>query len=228
MKTDAVRYKPEVVWRTLAKKVHLLTKETEEEPATYRMTVDAVDSNELKHGQLSDAYNFWDNVGNPYKIIAVNGSEIDVKDIFRTGFCPTSGKIGVIYKSVWKGRALYLPPVCYQFLHPIALQRRDQFILVILWSNVPNPKRIPFTNSNNPKIEDYQGTQQDGFCLAEDYGESPFVQLWQIDSDGNIIERTEKPYFKLNAEDLIDSIVFADNETEGIGETISGYILIRQ
>lgn len=228
MRTDAVRYKPEVVWRVKARQVFLLTKETEEEPATYRLTVESFDSNDLKHGELSDKFNFWDNVGNPYKIIDYTTTTIDVKDIFRTGFCPTSGKIGIVYKTVWKGRALYLPPISYQFLHPIALQRRDQFILDILWSNDPNAKRIPFTNTNNPKIENYQGIQEDGFCLAEDYGENPFVQLCQIDSEGNIIERTEKPYFKINGESLIDSIVFANNEEEGIGEVITGFIWIRK
>ena len=75
-------------------------------------------------------------------------------------------------------------------------------------------ERVEFTNSNEPSLVDYQVN----YYIP--YGDNPKVVLYQVDELGNVIERTEKPYFqKLGG--VLDSIIFGT-----LDEVISGYILI--
>lgn len=217
---DATKYNPSICWKTIAKNVVQLTRETINSPATYKITVAYVDSNDLGAGTTSTDYYFTDFIGNPYSIIATGTGFISVSDDFRTGYAPTSGHIGYVHKSAYKGYSLYLPSHAWIHLHPTAQQNNQKYSLAILWGNDPNPRRYSFTASTEPKIINYQGTQGDGRKLAEDYGEDPKVRLMQIDEFGNIIERTERSYFQLVA-GKIDVITFGT-----LPDAIDGYIEI--
>lgn len=75
---DAKKYKPSVAWATIAKDVVRLTKETVDNPATYRLTVRAEDTNDLMPNDVAEGYWFTDNLGIPYLIKSV--TIIDVSD----------------------------------------------------------------------------------------------------------------------------------------------------
>lgn len=145
---------------------------------------------------------------------------LTVVDDFRTGHAPTSGHIGYVHKSAYKGYSLYLPSHAFRHLHPTAQQNNQKYSLAILWGNDPNSHRYPFTASTEPKITNYQGTQVDGRKLSEDYGENPKVRLMQTDEFGNTIERTERSYFQL-VDGKIDVITFGT-----LPDVIDGYIEI--
>lgn len=204
---DATKYNPTVCWKTIASNVVQLTRETIGDPATYKITVSFVDSNDIGAGQKLTGYYFTDFLGNPYSIIATGTSFISVSDDFRTGECPRSGHIGYVHKSAYKGYSLYLPSHAFRHLHPTALQTNNKYAMAILWNNDPNPYRISFSATTEPKIVNYQSLQLDGRNLSEDYGEDPKCRLMQIDESGNIIERTEKPYYEL-IDGKIDVITF--------------------
>lgn len=215
------KYKNDVVWRTKVENVKWLTEETLENPATYQATVKPEDLNDVGHivPTIDTIQCLVDHYGTPYRITAINGLTITVSDDFRTGECPQSGLTGFIYKTAYKGRSNYLPPVMYKFLHPNAAANRDQYNLAILWGNDPNPYRIEFTNSNIPKIENYQEDRLDGYNFAEDYGEDPQIELFTQDSEGVYWERQEKP-IRTFVDGLLDSIVF------DLSDTYTGYIKI--
>ena len=194
---DATKYNPTVCWKTIASNVVQLTRETIGDPATYKITVSFVDSNDIGAGQKLTGYYFTDFLGNPYSIIATGTSFISVSDDFRTGECPRSGHIGYVHKSAYKGYSLYLPSHAFRHLHPTALQTNNKYAMAILWGNDPNPHRVSFSATTEPKIVNYQSLQLDGRNLSEDYGEDPKCRLMHIDEFGNIIERTEKPYYEL-------------------------------
>lgn len=204
---DATKYNPTVCWKTIASNVVQLTRETVSVPATYKITVSFVDSNDIGAGQKLTGYYFTDFLGNPYSIIATGTTFISVSDDFRTGECPRSGHIGYVHKSAYKGYSLYLPSHAFRHLHPTALQTNNKYAMAILWNNDPNPHRVSFSATTEPKIVNYQSLQVDDRNLSEDYGENPKCRLMQIDESGNIIERTEKPYYEL-VDGKIDVITF--------------------
>lgn len=224
---DAIRYKPILAWRTLIRNVFLLTDETEDSPATYQGTINPLDFNDIGYGQVEVGFYFIDNVGIPYDIISVPDSNtIQVKDSFRVGHCPTSGKTGVIYKSVWKNRALYLPPVYYQFLHPIAMLKKDQFNLDILWSNDPNARRFAFTDVTQVEITDWTAdivdTEGITYNPAVDWGENPKFEVWQDNGNNTYSKLQVEPYITRDAvTGNIVSVLFS-----GSGELITGYLII--
>jgi len=218
--TIASKYNPTVAWRTLASNVFRLTAETEETPATYRVTVAVVNSNDIGAGGKEIGYYLVDYIGVPYSIIDVDTNTVDVSDDFRTGKCPTSGKNAIIYKSVFAGRGLYLAPSSFINLHPtLALANSHKYDMALLWANDPNVKKIDFEDSTTPTIEDYQDDQVDGFNLAEDYGENPLVRCIIIVDANTEYQLQQMPQFTL-VDGLIDTIFF------DLAEQLSGYILI--
>jgi hypothetical protein len=101
---EASRYLPTVAWRTIITNVIYLTEATISSPATYRVSVNPLDFNEIFGVDPSDVlkigYYIKDYIGHTYSIIAVNGMIIDISDDFRVGFGPQSGRYGLVYKSV--------------------------------------------------------------------------------------------------------------------------------
>jgi hypothetical protein len=223
--TFATKYNPSVSWRTLSANVYQLIRETVEEAATYRVTVKAIDTNNPGAGQKEIGYYLVDYIGTPYLIIGTGSTTIDVQDIFRTGFCPTSGQMSIVYKSVYNGRALCLAPDNFRHLHPLALLNSHRFDMAVLWANDPNAKKVPFTASALPTINNYQTDQEDPedptktINYAEDFSEDPQVRCI-ITVDGSIrFQRQQMPFFTY-VDDLIDTIYF------DLGEELSGYMLI--
>lgn len=126
--------------------VKLLTKETEEAPAVYQMTKNPpIDRHEIGSGQFEIGCYFISFMGNPYTIVSNDETTIDVRDDFRVGIAPTSGKVGIIYKSVGDGRSPFIAPIYYQFLHKTASENLKRLELAILWqyANLLNSKWIP-------------------------------------------------------------------------------------
>lgn len=212
--TIASKYNVEVSWRTLAKDVFQLTRETVGDPATYRMTVKAIDSNNPGAGLKEIGYTLFDFMGIPYSIIGTTSTTIDVSDDFRTGKCPTSGKNAFICKAVFKGRALYVSQIHFQHLHSLALGNSRKYDMALLWANDPNAKKIPFADAIKPIIENYQTDQVDPedvtktINYAEDFGENPVVRLFIVQDANTAFEyRLISPIFTY-IDGLIDKISF--------------------
>lgn len=224
---DSTKYNPLIAWRTIAKDVFQLTRETTNDPATYRMTVSVIDNNDLGAGQKAIGYPFTDYFGTPYKIIAVDTNTIDVEDIFRTGYCPTSGKEGWVHKSAYKGYSFMLPASLFWNLHPLAQSNNNNFAMSILWANDPNARRIPFTSILMPEIADYRANIADEYGIPfnpmDDYGQNPQFEVYQLTESGKYSRIPIDPQITRNGVDnLIDSVLFS-----GTGEEITGYILIK-
>ena len=212
--TIASKYNVEVSWRTFAKDVFQLTRETIGDPATYRMTVKAIDSNNPGAGLKEIGYTLFDFMGIPYSIIGTTSTTIDVSDDFRTGKCPTSGKNAFICKSVFRGRALYVSQIHFQHLHPLALSNSRKYDMALLWANDPNAKKIPFTTAVKPSIENYQSDQADPedetktINYHEDFDEKPNIKLFiVIDANTSFECRKVDPIFTY-IDGLIDTISF--------------------
>lgn len=220
-----MKYSPQIAWRTLALSVFQLTRETVQNPATYRASVAVIDSNNPGAGQKEIGFYMVDYCGVPYLIIGVGSGYIDVQDYFRVGRCPTSGQMAIIYKSVYNGRSLALAPDSFQHLHPMALNNSHKYELALLWANDPNAKKVPFTNQATPSIVNYQITQTDPedptktVNFAEDFGENPSVRL-VINYEGTTKYHSMQNCFFTFDAGLIDSIYF------DIGESVTGYISI--
>lgn len=224
---DSTKYNSSVAWRTLAKDVFQLTRETVDNPATYRITVKAINTNDIGQGQKEIGYPFTDYFGTPYKIIDLASNTIDVEDIFRTGLCPTSGREGWIHKSAYKGYSFMLTANLFWNLHQLAASNNNKYAMSILWGNDPNGRRIHFTNVLMPTIADYRANllDEDGvsFNPAEDYGQNPQLQVFQLLEDGTYSQIFLGENITRSLVDgLIDSILFS-----GTGEEITGYILIK-
>jgi hypothetical protein len=224
--SDSTKYNPLVSWRTLALNVYQLTRETVNDPATYRITVNPIDRNDLNAGTKTIGYYFTDYNGIPYTIINTASTTIDVSDDFKTGLCPTSGRCGIVHKSAYKGYSLYLPSHLFRHLHPIAIQNNYKYSMSILWGNDPNPRRISFSAIEQPAIADYRSdlTDMDGitFNPSEDYGQHPKFEVWQeIDTDIYSRLPIDPVVTRSSIDGLIDSVIWS-----GTGETITGYIII--
>ena len=197
-------------WRTIVRNVILLST-----PNTYRVGVSPIDlGNPGALLPVEIGFLLIDNAGHIYTIIAVGVGTIDVEDIFGTGENPQSGLTGIVCSTANKGRSLYLPQGLMNYLDKSARPYLDSIAWSILWANDPNSISIPFGNTDTPLIENYQDN------YSEDYGELPKISLIQIDTEGNRIERTEKPYF-IVVDGLINSIVFGT-----LSEPITGFIIL--
>lgn len=226
MAIDLTKYNNLIAWFTLAESVVQLTRQTVDNVATFRMTVKAIDTNNAGQGQKAANYTFTDNIGIPYKIIAVTATTIDVSDEFRQG-CPVGGKVGIIHKSAYKGYSIHLPAELLYRLHQTAASNNNKFAMSILWQNDPNGRRIPFTNILQPSIANYRDelVDSDGitFKPMEDYGQNPQFQVFQILEDGTYSQIFLGENITRNGIDgLIDSVIWS-----GTGESITGYILIK-
>lgn len=212
--TIATKYNPQIAWRTLTKDVFQLTKETDTEPATYRMTVKAIDTNNPGAGEKEIGYCVVDYLGSIFPIIGVDTTTVDIQDIFRTGGCPTCGQMAIIYQSVYNGRSQYLMQDNFRFLHPLALANYLKYAVALLWANDPNAKKVPFATAVKPTIENYQTDQVDPEDItkiinyAELYGENPIIRLFIINDESSSFEyRQISPVFTY-VDGLIDTISF--------------------
>jgi len=142
---DATIYNPKVAWKTILNNVFQLTKETVDNPATYRATIKSIDSNNVGSGQYEIGFCCFDFMGNPYPIIATGTNTIDVVDVFRIRLCPTSGKKAVIIEPVIDGESLYLSQETFQGMHPLALANAHKYDIPILWDNRGGIEAIEFT-----------------------------------------------------------------------------------
>jgi hypothetical protein len=221
----AAKYNPQTAWRTLAKDVFQLTRETINTPATYRLTVKAIDSNNPGAGSKDVGYYLVDYMGVPFRIIAVSEGAVDVSDDFRAKRCPTSGQMAIIYQSVYGGRALYLSPDNFQHLHPGALANSHKYDVALLWANDPNAKQVPFTATSIPTISTYQDDQVDPddvektINYASDFGENPLVRCIVTVDATHRYQLQQAPLFTY-VDGKIDTIHFELNNEE------SGYLLI--
>lgn len=217
--TIATKYNAEVAWRTIARGVFQITRATITEgvitPATYGISISAIDSNEPGAGTIEAGYYLIDNWGTPYRFTTAS----IISDDFNTGRCPMSGLMAIVYKSSFKGRSLYLSPDSFRHLHNKAWSNYQPYANALLWANNPNAKKITFTTTQTPGVTGFQGNQLDGYNLAEDYGELPKIQLFTTGENGTILERQEVAiYSYING--LIDSIMFDLSQPE------TGYIII--
>lgn len=133
-----------VAWHTIANEVVQLTEQTETDPATYRITVAPIDTNDVGAGEKDVAYYFKDYIGTTGKIIAYDSTTIDVEDSFRRGFCPVVGKTAVIYKSIEEDSP-YLAPIFYRFLSQQALEYSRQIEEAVLWNDLLHVSAIEDT-----------------------------------------------------------------------------------
>jgi len=222
---DLTKYNTILAWFTSVDQLFQLTRETVDNPATFRLTVKSIDPNNKGAGIKAINDTFTDNIGVPYKIIDITTNTIDIEDVFGQG-CPVNHKTGIIHKSAYKGYSIHLPSELLYRLHPIAASNNNKFAMSILWGNDPNKRRIPFTSILQPSIADYRTDliDEDGitFNQSEDYGQNPQLEIYQILEDGTYSQL----FLGINitrslVDGLIDSILFSDT-----GQEIAGYILI--
>lgn len=205
--SNLIKHINKVAWRMLLTDCVLLSEGDETNFPEWRVYYKSIDANDPGFEQRKVGYYLQEYVGHTFETVSFGLNYIDVIDIFRVNVSPTVNCEGVYYESVFSGRAPVLAPIFRKYLDKVASEYSKSIEIDILWSNDPNPKRILFENTVEPKIENYQSIQLDGFILAEDFGENPKLRLLQIDEFNNLIERTEKPYF-INIGGLIDSITF--------------------
>lgn len=212
---EANIFLPSVAWRTYARNVILLTAETSLVPATYRISVQPIDINELGAvtAEKQIGFYFKDYVGHTYRIIAFTTITIDVSDDFRVGVGAQSGRQAVLYKSVGNGESPYLAPIFYRHLDKSALEYSRQAELDILWRNGAFSVKIEFANTATPSVTDYQNT----YSLK--FGQLPKFTLMTYDSAGVEWERQERPLRQF-VDGLLDSIVY------DLSDLYSGYIIL--
>lgn len=214
---EGTSYKPIVAWRTVIKEVVMISAESELTPAIYQLTVEPVDTTNPGASTADKAVGYYvmDYLGHIYRITEINvggnPKRIKVSDDFRWQLSPINGKQGIVYKSVGEGTAPWLAVTYGTHLSSTAANTAAGIDNAILWKM---SERVEFTNTNEPSLTNYQTN------YLVPYGDNPKVTLYQIDELGNIIERTEKPYFQI-VDGLLDSIIFGT-----LDEVISGYILI--
>jgi len=201
------KHLPTIAWRTEVNTVIMLSE------TTYKVDVEPIDNNEPGAATRLIGNYFKDNVGNTYKIIDSDATSITIEDEFDLAIGPQVGKQGIVFKSVGKGTAPYLAPVYYRHLDKSALEYSRRFELDILWRNDPNAIKIEFTNTQTPKLEDYQTN------YAEMYGELPKVQLITYDSEGVEWVRQEVPIW-YRTDGLLTSIEW------DLSDLYSGYIIL--
>ena len=225
--SEYTKYNPLIAWRTIAANVVQLTREDEDIPSTYRITVAVIDTNDIGKGQKDDTCFFTDNSGIPYKIIDTDIDTIDVIDIFKTGLCPVGGKEGWVHKTAYKGYSHALPANLFWNLHKLAPQNNYKYAVSVLYQNDPNTRRVAFTNVNAPSIA-YRGTliDMDGveFNPMEDYGQNPKFEVYQKTENGKYSRMNgtmEHQLIRSLVDGLIDSVNWS-----GTGELITGYYTI--
>lgn len=200
--TDYTKHNVKSAWRTLVGSVTLVSDETINSPAIYDVKILPLDINEpgAETLEINTLYYLKDYIGHTFKVLSNISNVIRIEDSFRCGFCPVSGRVGIFYKSVFNGRAPFLSQVYYKYLDDCAIDYSKSLENDILWNNDPNPTKITFLNTNEPKLENYQQV------YASDYGENPKCRLMQY-LDGIVLQRTELPYFEF-VDGFINTIKF--------------------
>lgn len=166
---DSREFLEQVDWETNIYDVVLVTEETEEEVATWRVTVKPKDQNDIGSDiPIEIDYYLIDNMGNQFRIIdneylSVAGN-ILVSDDFRCGWCPQPDLTGLIVKTVGNGSAPHVASAKLDRLDKVAkdsVQNREKDIL---WKypkevNVKwHPDGIVFSQNNeNPNLITYTG-----------------------------------------------------------------------
>lgn len=220
-------YEHSIAWRTMVSKVTILTEETVNNPATYRVYIKPIDQNEpgAENAEKSLKCYLKDNSGHTYRTISFTDNYIDVSDDFRCKECPQSGRVGVYYKSSYKGNSIYLSQAYYRYLDKRAIDYSRIIESSILWGNDPNPRRIPFTNIYQPSIPNYTTELLDSngelFNAEEDYGQNPKFEIWVDNGDSTYSKQQVEPFVTRDMFGNIVSVLFS-----GTGDLISGYILI--
>lgn len=231
---DVRKYINEVAFRTYFKNTTLNTLATSNTPALWNTTIYPIDVNEKGASPMILEVGFWgiSNAGYFYLVKAINVDgnpyRITAEDTFFSGYAPTGGLRGIVYKSAYKGYAFAIAPVWLSQLDNIARDYVNSLEKSILWQNDPNARRIPFTNISQPSIPDYRANIVDAdgitFNPSEDYGNDATFEIWQ-QTDTNKYSKLqiepEKTYSAIDGN--LDSILWSDS-----GDNYSGYILIRK
>jgi len=208
--TDATIYNPKVAWKTILNNVFQLTKETVDNPATYRATIKSIDSNSPGSGQFEIGFCCISYIGNPYPITAIGTNTIDVIDIFRIGLCPTSGKEARIVEPVIDGESLYLSPENFQGLHPLALANAHKYDIPVLWDDI---RRNLIELSDCPvsyvdqalKLLRVNATE-DGIEFTTESGSDTFIGLLDVTDNDYIGKASNVPIVNVT-EDALELIV---------------------
>ena len=226
------KYINEVAFRTYFNNTTLNTIATSNTPALWDTTIYPIDVNEKGASPMILEVGFWgiSNAGYLYlvKVINVdlNPYRITVEDTFFSGYAPTGGLRGIIYKSAYKGYAFAIAPVWLSQLDNIARDYVNSIEKSILWQNDPNARRIPFTSVEQVSISNYRADVSDSdgniFNPMEDYGQNPTLKIFVLNEDGTY----SRVFLGENitnslVDGLIDSIVWSSS-----GDTMTGYIAI--
>lgn len=143
---DGRIYLPTVAWCFKVRNVILLTRETIESAATYRVTAIPFDSSDPGANEGTKEVGFYvtDNVGNIYTVIATGTHTVDLSDDFRSGVGPQTGKWAVLSKSVGNGEAPFLTPIHYRRLDRSAIDNVRRIELDILWRNRGTDEKVKY------------------------------------------------------------------------------------
>jgi hypothetical protein len=198
---------PTIAWRTVVSNVVALPENE------YRINASPIDVNEPGAVTREIGNYFKDYVGHTYLITDSDSTTITMVDSFGVGIGPQTGMQGIVYKSAYKGNSPVLAPIYYRHLDKSAVDYSRRLELSILWQNDPNAIKIEFTNTQTPKLIDYQTN------YAEDYGELPKVQLITYDSEGVEWVRQEVPIW-YRTDGKLTSIEW------DLSDSFSGYIIL--
>lgn len=213
---NPISYLPTIAWRTYFKNVLMVSAETVNDPAIYKLNVLPIDVNEsgAPTAQKAVGYYVVDYVGDVYRITEINvdgdSTKIKVADDFRVGISPQTGWQGILFQSADAGKSPYLAPVFSKHLSRTALENLRSRELTILWRT---RQKVEFNNTATPSITNYQ------IDYASHYGEFPDVTLMTYDVAGVEWERQDKP-IRNYIGGLLDSIVY------DLMEPYSGYIIL--
>jgi len=229
---DARIYANSVAWRTYFENTTLNTGATTDIPALWDTNIYPLDVNENGADPMLLEVGFWciSNAGYLYLIkeinVDLNQYRITVEDTFFSGYAPTGGLRGIVYKSAYKGYAFAIAPVWLSYLDNIARDYVNSLEKSIFWQNDPNARRIAFTNVDQVSISDYRANLVDengvAFNPYEDYGSDAKFEIWQKTSDTTYSKLQIEPEKTFSAVDGgLSSVLWSST-----GETISGRIII--
>jgi len=135
---DSREFLETVDWETNIYDVVLVSEETEETPAQWRVTVKPKDQNDIG-SDIPIEIDFYliDNMGNQFRVIdkeyeSVAGNVL-VSDDFRCGWCPQPDLTGLIVKTVGNGAAPHVSSAKLDRLDSIAKQNIANREKDILW-----------------------------------------------------------------------------------------------
>jgi hypothetical protein len=148
---DFELHKPQIAWTAIVRNIVVLGN------YRYRCTVTPIDINE-PGGELAEkevGFFLIDFIGSLYILDTINVNSdpnvIEVEDIFNTGFCPQSGQIAIIYKSVWDGTSPFIAPVKLDKLDKSARDNYQTIEKSILWIS-QQPLELAYENTNHPSV----------------------------------------------------------------------------